>query len=215
MKRKRNSRIKQKKPCAECGGYGHTATFCFQRKKTVIKPSKNPMKRSRIKKIGKRTIRWIQTKEIFFATNPPDENGYYWCKIKPCKKPNVPLVAPGDPRLREVDSGVELCTVDHIIPRSKRQDLIHVQANLQEAHEICNEEKKSTVDGEYDSYGKVQRRRQTEAWLFVMSNDDLAARYLELLDLMETADDDIIIRDLQIEIDFIDKLKKERQKPLA
>lgn len=170
------------------------------------------MKRSRLKKIGKQTSRWQQTKKVFFQRNKGDENGLYWCKIKKCPKPKVPMVAPRDPRLSDPDSGVELCTVDHIIARTKRPDLIHAQSNLQEAHESCNSDKGSTVEVEYDSYAKVQRRRQTEAWLFVMNNDDLTARYLELLDMLETTDDDIIRRDLQHEIDFIEKLKKERQK---
>ena len=199
----------QEKPCKVCGQYGHTPTFCFQNKKTVIKPNKTPMKRTRLKKIGKKTIRWQATKKTFFKLNPPDEQGYHWCEIKPCLLPNVPMVSPGDERLEE---GAEICTVDHKLPRSKRPDLIHVQSNLQKAHMKCNEEKRSTVSEDYDSYGKVQRRRQTEAWLFVMSKDDLMVRYLELLDMMEKADDDIIIRDLQMEIDFIEKLREQRLK---
>lgn len=119
------------------------------------------------------------------------------------------MVESGDPRLKQ---GAELVTVDHIIPRTKRPDLIHVQSNLQKAHGKCNEEKRSRVDEDYDTYGKVQRRRQTEAWLFVMSTDELMVRYLELLDLMEAAEDDIILRDLQIELDFVQKLQDERKK---
>lgn len=120
------------------------------------------------------------------------------------------MVAPRDPRLKEVDADVELCTVDHVIPRTKRPDLIHVQSNLQEAHGSCNSDKGSTVEVEFDSYGKVQRRRQTEAWLFVMTTDDLMARNLELLDMLEDATDPVIITDIQHELDFIEKLRKER-----
>ncbi len=122
------------------------------------------------------------------------------------------MAAPRDPRLYEVDSDVELCTVDHKIPRTKRPDLIHVQSNLQEAHESCNSDKGSTVEEDFDDYGKVQRRRQTEAWLFVMSTDELMVRYLELLDIMETTTDPTILRDLQIELDFVQKLQDERKK---
>lgn len=168
------------------------------------------MKRTRLKKRGKQSRRWEQTKRIFFENNTGDRDHLYWCKVKACPKREVPMVAPTDQRLKEVDSEFELCTVDHKIPRTKRPDLIHVQSNLQEAHESCNSDKGSTVEEDFDDYAKVQRRRQTEAWLFVMSNDDLAARYLELLDMMEVAEDAIIIRDLQHEIDFIEKLRKER-----
>jgi 5-methylcytosine-specific restriction endonuclease McrA len=226
MLQKRNSPIKSN-PCKECGSIYHTRAFCPRVKKTgikqsafkqssnVIRPNKHPMKRSRLKKNGKKSDRWKKTKEIFFAENTGDSNGLYWCKIKACPKKHVPMVAPRDPRLNEADAEVELCTVDHKIPRTKRPDLIFVQSNLQEAHGSCNSDKGSTVEVEYDDYGKVQRRRQTEAWLFVMSTDDLMARYLELLDMMEKATDDVIIRDLQHEIDFIEKLRNERQKPVA
>lgn len=212
---KRNTPIRSN-PCKLCGSIYHTKAFCPKKPKreiqrtTIIKPNKHPMKRSRLKKSGKQDRRWQQTKRIFFENNRGDANGLYWCKIKKCPKKHVPMVAPNDPRLLDPDTGVELCTVDHEIPRTKRPDLVHVQSNLQEAHGSCNSDKGSTVEVEFDSYAKVQRRRQTEAWLFVMSTDDLAARYLELLDMLETADDDVIIRDLQHEIDFIDKLKKER-----
>lgn len=218
MTLKRNTPIRSN-PCKLCGSKYHTKAFCPRNPKreikrtSVIKPNKHPMKRTRLKKSGKKSQRWQQTKRIFFENNTGDANGLYWCKIKACPKRHVPMVAPGDARLQEVDTDVELCTVDHKIPRTKRPDLIHVQSNLQEAHESCNTDKGSTVEEvEYDSYAKVQRRRQTEAWLFVMSKDDLAARLLELLDMLENATDDVIIRDLQHEIDFIEHLKEERQK---
>lgn len=211
---KRNTPIRSN-PCAECGSIYHTRAFCPKVKKTaikqtVIRPNKHPMKRSRLKKSGKQDRRWQQTKRIFFENNTGDKNGLYWCKVKKCPKRHVPMVAPRDPRLREVDAEVELCTVDHVIPRTKRPDLVHVQSNLQEAHGDCNSEKGSTVEVEFDSYAKVQRRRQTEAWLFVMTTDDLMARNLELLDMLEDATDPVIITDIQHELDFIEKLRKDR-----
>lgn len=200
------------KPCKQCGSLYHSATFCPQTRKTVIKPNRTPMKRTRLKKNGKKSDRWQKTKKIFFENNPGDRDRLYWCKVKACPKKHVPMVAPNDERLQDMDAGVELCTVDHVIPRTKRPDLIHVQSNLQEAHGSCNSDKGSTVEVEFDDYGKVHRRRQTEAWLFVMSADDLMVRYLELLDMLEVATDAVIITDLQHEITFIEGLQKARKK---
>ena len=201
-----NSTIKPR-PCRLCGKMGHSKMSCFLNAKPPIKIRvKSKTKKTAFRKMGKKSVGWIKAKAIFFKNNTGDANGLYWCKIKACPKPHVPMVAPHDPRFHDPESGVELCTVDHIIPRTKRPDLIYEQSNLQEAHGSCNSDKGSTVeDGiEYDSYTIVQSRRMRHAQLFVLNADGLRAK---LTELESTIGDmkDYQQREYQTDIDFIKK----------
>jgi len=192
MKITKKSSWKDSKPCKLCGTPGHTKTFCFMNKKTPIKQSTKPLKRTPIKARGKKASKWSIARKHYLKHNPADKDGNRICGI--CKKP-----------VHESE-----ITIDHILPRTRRPDLIFTQSNLQPAHAKCNESKASTVDDEFDSYGKVQRRRQTEAWLFVMNTPDLNDRRENVSGLIANATDETILRDLHTELEFIDKLLKER-----
>jgi hypothetical protein len=116
------------------------------------------------------------------------------------------MVAPNDPRLHDPDAGVELCTVDHVIPRTKRPDLIYEQTNLQEAHGSCNSDKGSNVeDGvEFDSYTLVQSRRMRHAQLFTLNSDGLRDKLVELESTIGDMKDHQQ-REYQTDIEFIKK----------
>lgn len=77
-----------------------------------------------LKKVGKVAKKWIETRNEWFKTNPP-QDGFYICGI--CHQP-VPF---------------DETVLDHIKARSKRPDLRYDFSNLQPAHYYCNSEKGS------------------------------------------------------------------------
>lgn len=82
-------------------------------------------KQKSIKKVGKVTKKWIDYRQEWIKKHPPDYRGYYICGI--CS---------GHVHIDEV-------TLDHIEPRSNRQDLRLEDSNIQPAHYTCNSQKGS------------------------------------------------------------------------
>lgn len=79
------------------------------------------MKRSRLKRVGPITQKWIETRKFWITQNPPP----YTCGI--CHLPVPP----------------DEMVLDHILSRSRRPDLRFDLTNLQPAHWRCNTEKGS------------------------------------------------------------------------
>lgn len=146
------------------------------------------MKKTAIRRIGKKTKKWLIVRAAYLRTLTPDENNEVECGI--CHKPvNMSVV-----------------TVDHIIPRSKRPDLEYEPSNFQPAHYKCNKEKGSTVEEgiEYESYALVQGRRMRHAQLFTLNADGLRDK---LAELESTIDDmkDYQQHEYRTDIEFIKK----------
>lgn len=74
-----------------------------------------------------RGFAWIRAKKRWFKENEPNFQGYYECYL--CHK-WVPK---------------EEITIDHVIPRSRRPDLVTDQSNLRACCWTCNGEKGSKV----------------------------------------------------------------------
>lgn len=168
---------------------GHSKMNCFLNAKPPIKVRvKSNTKKTAIRKIGKKTKKWLIVRAEYLRTLVPDENNCVECGI--CHKPvNMSVV-----------------TVDHIIPRSKRPDLEYEPSNFQPAHYKCNKEKGSTVEQgvEYESYALVQGRRMRHAQLFTLNTDGLREKLAEL----ESTIDDMVDhqqKEYRTDIDFIKK----------
>lgn len=129
------------KPCKYCGGTNHQSFQCFKRPKKPSKPKAvKPLKRTAIK--VKIDYKWLATRREWFSLHPPDHAGYYYCKIVPCLLPGVPMLQ------AEV-------ALDHIKPKGKYRELKYVLSNLRESHHLCNNEKGSLSDEQYQA--KMER----------------------------------------------------------
>lgn len=77
------------KLCRWCGSSEHTQFYCYKKpRKQIAKISKKrlenpkPIKQKKpIKKIGKRAIKWRETSKEWKKLNPPNEYGYWHCKV--------------------------------------------------------------------------------------------------------------------------------------
>lgn len=90
-----------------------------------VKKPKTPPKP--IKKSGTIHKKWMKYRRQWKKDNPPDDNGYHYCYI--CGTP----LKPGQ------------ITLDHVIPRSRRPDLIFDDTNIRVACWNCNIGKGSQV----------------------------------------------------------------------
>lgn len=108
-----------KKYCENCN-ITHSSIMCY------FKP------RKRINQQGKQYQTWQDTRKLWIGRNPPDQNGYWYCKLK--LSPQC---------IQKMD--IKQLTLDHIIPRSHNPKLRHNLNNLQPACIFCNTEKGSKL----------------------------------------------------------------------
>lgn len=116
-----------KKPCKYCkkANPDHFPYMCRSNPK-VIARQKAGMKRTPIKKIGKVTQQWIDTRAEWIALNPPPMDGKYWeCYLR------IHEWCPGRLTLAQL-------TLDHVVPRSSDSTLRFDHDNLRPACEYCN-----------------------------------------------------------------------------
>lgn len=127
-----------KKPCKHCGLTGHFPYQCRANPKKIIKnitrprikPSQKPLKRTRIKKVGKYTKQWLITRATWIRKNPPDADGYWYCYLR--IHPFCPY------RLT-----IETLTLDHVISRTRDPSKRYSADNLKPACNYCNNMKGS------------------------------------------------------------------------
>lgn len=125
-----------KKPCKLCGMEGHFPYQCRLNvkkvlKRTALKPSTKPLKRSRLNKQGKHAKQWMITRATWIRNNPPPLEGKYWrCYL----------------HIHEFCLGVvdiDTITLDHVVSRSRDPSLRYLASNLKPACMRCNELKGS------------------------------------------------------------------------
>lgn len=119
-------------PCKHCDSLAHTSFYCYQ------KPRK-PIKRTRVKKIGKIGEKWKLTRIAWFELYPPNTMGMYECYLK---------IHPNCPRFMTPQQ----TTLDHIESRTRHPELRFCMDNLGPACWWCNEMKKSRSLDEIDEY---------------------------------------------------------------
>lgn len=108
-----------KKPCKLCKELGH---FTYQCR---LRPRKE-LKRTPIKKIGKTTQRWLDTRAQWIADHPPTVEGKYWlCYLR---------IHPWCPVRIDRDH----MTLDHVVSRSHAPGLRFEADNLRPACSYCN-----------------------------------------------------------------------------
>lgn len=120
-----------KKPCKFCHNPNpnHFPYQCLANPKVALK-RKVGLKRTPIKKVGKQTKQWFITRATWIRKNPPDENGYWYCYLR------IHPWCPGKLTL-------ETLTLDHVVARTRKQNLKFTQSNLRPACKYCNEKKGS------------------------------------------------------------------------
>ena|SRR3990167_3022879 len=104
--------------CSYCGGVDHLSMWCFKKPKTKIK-------RTPLKKTGKKWNKWTAFRKKYLKNHPPNHEGYYQCYL--C--------------FRWIES--KDITLDHVIPRSARPDLVFDENNIRLCCGQCNSEKGS------------------------------------------------------------------------
>jgi 5-methylcytosine-specific restriction endonuclease McrA len=78
------------------------------------------VKRSELKKHGKKAQEWVRVRAAWIRANPPSHEGHYVCGI--CGK----------------TVHIDEMELDHIDPRSGAPESFSDFANLQPSHSICN-----------------------------------------------------------------------------
>lgn len=126
-----------KKPCKHCKLTGHFPYQCRLNPKKIIKRttgiarSNKPLKRTRLKKVGKHTKQWLTTRATWVRHNPPPIEGQYWiCYLQ---------IHPWCP----VRLDIEHLTLDHVVSRSRDPSKRYSADNLKPACKYCNAEKGS------------------------------------------------------------------------
>lgn len=121
--------LKNPKPCKICNIVGHSASFCYWRKRKPMKRSKQPtVRKTSINRLGKHGKKWLAFRTQWFIDNPADFYICYYC---------------GD-RLTRRET-----TLDHKIPRSRRPDLRYDLSNIVTACWRCNTAKGSKDDEQF------------------------------------------------------------------
>lgn len=118
-----------KKPCKYCKLKGHFPYQCPYNPKKAIQRKKG-IKRTRIKRVGKKTKQWFITRATWIRKNPPDKNGYWYCYLQ---------IHPWCP----VKLTLETLTLDHVVSRSRDASKVFSKDNLRPACKYCNEKKGS------------------------------------------------------------------------
>lgn len=130
-----NSTIKPK-PCKECGSMWHSAMYHKPRKPIAVnKPLKRSTKPIRFEAVKTREKRKA-TEAAWFAANPPDRNGFWWCYIS--KHPLCPK------RLTR-----ETLVLEHNLSKARRKDLQFDISNIYPACRHDNKAKGSLSAKEY------------------------------------------------------------------
>lgn len=106
--------------CKNCGGQGHTAWRCFEKRKPIRKESK--------KHLEKR----LATSSRWFSDNPSDSSGFWYCYL------NISKRCP-----RRLDKSQ--LTLEHVYPKGKYPALAFYEINLKPACSYCNKEKLSNT----------------------------------------------------------------------
>lgn len=119
-----------KKKCKFCGNLkpNHFPYACQQNPKVIARRQAG-MKRTSIKKIGKRTQEWFDARAQWIKDNPMPAGGYIcylrihpWCPVR---------------------LDLKHLTLDHVVSRSHDAKLRTDQSNLKPACEYCNNMKGS------------------------------------------------------------------------
>lgn len=79
-----------------------------------------------MRQVGRKGKLWLKTRREWVKLNSPNFQGYYTCHI--CGR-----------WVHEKD-----LTLDHVVARSKRPDLVNDLDNLKPAHYVCNSVKGSS-----------------------------------------------------------------------
>lgn len=128
--------LKNPKPCKICNIVGHSASFCYWRKRKPMKRSKQPtVRKTSINRLGKHGKKWLAFRTQWFIDNPAD---FYICYI--C----------GD-RLTRRET-----TLDHVNSRSGNPELRYDNSNLRPCCYLCNTDKGSLS---YERYEKKKNNR--------------------------------------------------------
>lgn len=118
------------KPCKFCGSTSHTGFSCRNRPQKPLKRSAFKVKAKPLKRIGKYTQLWIETRILWIKLNGSEG---HLCEY--CGKPLKP----------------EELTLDHKLSRSRRPDLRYELSNLVPACYACNKAKGSLSREEFKS----------------------------------------------------------------
>lgn len=108
----------KKKECTYCGETTHKSWMCFKKPRLTNRP------KSAIKRYGKQTAAWLETRNEWIRNNPP-EDGHWNCHY--C----------GVPLFLDSTAG-QLLTLDHIISRSSAPSKRHDHSNLVPCCNPCN-----------------------------------------------------------------------------
>lgn len=126
-----------KKPCKHCRLMGHFPYECRLNPKKIIKRkqqiqrsaiarSTKPLKRTRLKTVGKHTKQWLVTRATWIRHNPPTVDGEYWiCYLQ------IHEWCP-------VRIDLSTMTLDHVVSRSRDPSLRYSADNLKPACKYCN-----------------------------------------------------------------------------
>lgn len=113
-----------KKPCKHCHTMGHFPYQCYTNPRKALK-------RTPVKRVGKKTKQWYMTRATWIRKNPPPVEGTYWiCYLR---------IHPWCP----VRLDIKHLTLDHVVSRTRDAKLIFNQNNLKPACIYCNGEKGS------------------------------------------------------------------------
>jgi len=115
------------KNCSYCGGEGHTAFLCYQRRKS------EHLKRTKLRPESKATnSKRAILRNTFFANNPPDNQGGYSCYLQ------IHSSCPKWVSKKQV-------TLEHVLPRAKYPELKYNVLNIMPSCTFCNATKLSST----------------------------------------------------------------------
>lgn len=115
--------------CKYCGELNHTSLFCWKHPRIIPKNVKLDViiDGKHNKTYSTKHIKWLAFRKKWLLDNPPNHEGYYECYI--CGRWIL---------AKEV-------TLDHILPRSRRPDLVLDYSNIRPCCASCNFSKGSKV----------------------------------------------------------------------
>lgn len=129
MSAQSNEHMKQN-ICKHCQSERHYSFQCYQNpKRTSLSQSRKPLKRTRVKQIGRVTQKWIDYRHDWIERHG-GTTGTWPCELH---------ISPLCPFILTIDT----LTLDHILPRSGSPHLRFVDSNIQPACIFCNNAKGS------------------------------------------------------------------------